>query len=711
MVERTKIFVSYSSDDRQWKEELETHLKALQMELGVEYFIDDHLQPGERWFATIKDELSKANVFILLLTPAFFSSEFIRKEEIPVALKAAEEEGALLLLLTVRRSRLQALSELGEFQAVNPPSEPLNALPDHQRDVVYAELVERLEQHFTEESKAFNPPKVIEPKIESGPTSSEWVRKEYAEIQTNLRSLKLWVENTFSEWCFQDDEIYQCDVRIKEIDSLIKKVASFRASGRAEIHTIQQLKEEVNDLVGARLLVYKPSTLYSLHAAIMSHSRFIVTKVAVHYKEGARGHILDNIIALSPGIVRMEPNDTGYRGVHYIIAPNPVDSIYRGTYKYGLYEKFELQIRTLIQHAWSELQHQVIYKGSERGNIDTGPQFAMLSGFIGQCDDVLDRLADPSKLVDTQPLREGEGNPELDAIIGGITTRIENFAVSRISSTAKYHEVRQYLEEHGDDVNRIMADGFVGDRLQLGEYLLKGGHYKAAFEHYQQLVECGETNNEGWILLRLAEAADALAYEEEVKSTIKKLYVFLSENESNGERGWKLVAQASVLAWKYRAFDIANSLGTIALDSARGRDSHEDLLKSMSNKIYYSTEIAIESVIASQKKLQAQELLAPLGELIELVEELEFFDEHHTIQSVWDTLAWYYYWLAKGEHELRETDGKALERAEAHVTKAASHMARCLRYGGTLTPAQIQHSTEITVLCHRLEVPVDRVGE
>ncbi len=69
------VFISYAREDKASADELLKGLAAQHPNLRV--FSSDQLSGGENWLPKIKKELSRSNIFIVLLTPNSISSELV----------------------------------------------------------------------------------------------------------------------------------------------------------------------------------------------------------------------------------------------------------------------------------------------------------------------------------------------------------------------------------------------------------------------------------------------------------------------------------------------------------------------------------------------------------------------------------------------------------------------------------------------------------
>lgn len=85
-----RVFVSYSSKDRPYLDQLSSHLELYRKAGVIDYWIDLMLSSREEWNPQIEDEMNRANVLIMLLSPDYFATSYILEKEIPIALSCLE---------------------------------------------------------------------------------------------------------------------------------------------------------------------------------------------------------------------------------------------------------------------------------------------------------------------------------------------------------------------------------------------------------------------------------------------------------------------------------------------------------------------------------------------------------------------------------------------------------------------------------------------
>jgi hypothetical protein len=140
---RKTVFISYAHKDRKWADELLTFMAPWIRDQRCALWDDSQIKPGAKWRAEIEKTLDEATVAVLLVTKSFIASDFIAKHELPPLAARAEKGQLRLLWIAVEHSSIQA-TVLSQFQAVNDPSRPLEALSKPQRNAEMVRIAETI---------------------------------------------------------------------------------------------------------------------------------------------------------------------------------------------------------------------------------------------------------------------------------------------------------------------------------------------------------------------------------------------------------------------------------------------------------------------------------------------------------------------------------------------------------------------------------------
>ncbi|MGK6342457.1 toll/interleukin-1 receptor domain-containing protein [Chryseobacterium sp. DT-3] len=136
---REKVFVSYSHSGSSFLIDIKRHFKPFLEK--IDFWDDNNIKPGQKWKEEIKQAMSKAKVAILLVSTDFLGSDFIRNEELPELLSAAENEGAVILTVILKPCLFEEFSEINIYQAMNSPSSPVSKMDENTKEELYVNLV------------------------------------------------------------------------------------------------------------------------------------------------------------------------------------------------------------------------------------------------------------------------------------------------------------------------------------------------------------------------------------------------------------------------------------------------------------------------------------------------------------------------------------------------------------------------------------------
>lgn len=137
------IFISYSHHDKPWVSELKKFLAPLLQRDLIEIWDDREIEAGEDWTVRIEEALQSAKVAVLVVSQNFLSSRFIAEEQLPVLLDRAASEDLQILWIAVSASTVED-TEIMNYQALNDPREPLDALSTARQSKEFLKIYERI---------------------------------------------------------------------------------------------------------------------------------------------------------------------------------------------------------------------------------------------------------------------------------------------------------------------------------------------------------------------------------------------------------------------------------------------------------------------------------------------------------------------------------------------------------------------------------------
>jgi putative GTP pyrophosphokinase len=154
-----------------------------------------------------------------------------------------------------------------------------------------------------------------------------------------LQPLATELECQLREYLQGVPRIDRITARAKTVESFAKKAGTTTVNGNPKY---SQPLDQIQDQIGARIITFYRSDVDQLGEMVMKYYRSIETKNHLPESEW----------------------EFGYFGRHYVLLM-PSDLVIERVDVNHVPRCFELQIKTLFQHAWSEAEHDLGYKPGE----------------------------------------------------------------------------------------------------------------------------------------------------------------------------------------------------------------------------------------------------------------------------------------------------------------------------------------------------------
>ena len=163
--------------------------------------------------------------------------------------------------------------------------------------------------------------------------------------------------------------------RIKESDKVVDKI--YRKSSKFKNGLSLESIKNMHDTIGVRVIVYFTSQLPILDKEIRSSVLFDISQ---NYKPEAYMNT-DTLNRLGLSHLESDLKESGYSSIHYTCR-----------LKSSSLEKekrpfFEIQVRTLAQELWCELEHVLCYKPEHRPSLSATNRLQILSREVGVIDE------------------------------------------------------------------------------------------------------------------------------------------------------------------------------------------------------------------------------------------------------------------------------------------------------------------------------------
>jgi ppGpp synthetase/RelA/SpoT-type nucleotidyltranferase len=188
--------------------------------------------------------------------------------------------------------------------------------------------------------------------------------------------------NSVAELLRNHPKVHTVRTRIKNPFSLIEKIIRKTAerqkskSDKEWQFTINNYEEEITDIIGVRAIhIFKEDTT-KIHEFITGN--FDSFEQVANIRFGDDSKAFKNL-----GLT-INPRDSGYRSVHYLVKYQPMKKLHR----------IEIQVRTIFEEGYGEIDHLISYKATASEEISSN--LMMLNRLAGSSDEmasVINKLA------------------------------------------------------------------------------------------------------------------------------------------------------------------------------------------------------------------------------------------------------------------------------------------------------------------------------
>lgn len=258
-------------------------------------------------------------------------------------------------------------------------------------------------------------------------------------------------------------EVTKIEGRVKDREECVKK---FHRKYQEKLEADEQpyeIRDFISDLVGIRIVCLYEDQIALVSEVLQQHYRLI--------------EVTDKISA-----VESTEGSFGYKGLHMDLAPD--EGLLSQT-RYQPFDdfRFEVQIRSLIQDAWSVLDHKIKYKQSIPNDLKR--RINVLSALFELADREFKEIRNATAALIRQatddPLSE-ESAAETPVEQGGPVPSekvVNAFNFQRVAG----HFFRDF------DFEDYKVDGFVQDILRLSPEFTKGELQQSLVDHLKTVRE------------------------------------------------------------------------------------------------------------------------------------------------------------------------------------------------------------------------------
>lgn len=163
----------------------------------------------------------------------------------------------------------------------------------------------------------------------------------------------------------------------------------------------------------------------------------------------------------------LDDNKVGYLSIHYIAQFND-DRTILPEYEEFKELKSEIQVRTLLQHAWAEIEHDKNYKFSDVLPIDLKRRFHLVAGVLEMMDREFDNLSKEIDLyAEETKLKTSQGNFDIFidtvSLSNYLINKFENYEIDKswkneIVNNEIINELHDFGFEKISDIDIVLSE-------------------------------------------------------------------------------------------------------------------------------------------------------------------------------------------------------------------------------------------------------------
>jgi ppGpp synthetase/RelA/SpoT-type nucleotidyltranferase len=310
---------------------------------------------------------------------------------------------------------------------------------------------------------------------------------EQAAVAAYLKSLGFYEDLAQVVKRIVEESLKRRGIRVHSVEARAKNPASFGRKAALPSETDPAKPKytdplsEITDLSGVRIITYFPNTLSEIDQ--MLKEEFQITERS------------------DKGAILLEEDRFGYQSIHYLLKLTPQRA------RLPEYIPFanavtEVQVRTILQHAWAEIEHDIQYKSASVIPGEIRRRFTALAGMLEVADREFQAIQDDDKRLTVEARSRVEGglleaveitpdslNAFLDKRVGR-DDRISEFSYDWTARLLKrlgfrtLGEVDRCIRGYDDDKLSRIVTGSRQGQLTRFEYMLLAGMGENFITHH-----------------------------------------------------------------------------------------------------------------------------------------------------------------------------------------------------------------------------------
>lgn len=213
----------------------------------------------------------------------------------------------------------------------------------------------------------------------------------------------------------KNPHVHSVRYRIKDAEHVIEKIIRKRIEDSERLINLENYKIELTDLIGIRAIHLFKEEWSSIHKLITETWDLHEKPPVAYYREGDSKSYKEEFEKYD---CKIKQHPYGYRSVHYIVETKPAKNIYLA----------EIQVRTIFEEAWSEIDHKIRYPYDQTNTL-FGQFLLIFNRLSGSADEMGSYI---QFLKSQLEIREKEFQTQInekETLISDLETKIEKLDI------------------------------------------------------------------------------------------------------------------------------------------------------------------------------------------------------------------------------------------------------------------------------------------
>ncbi len=278
------------------------------------------------------------------------------------------------------------------------------------------------------------------------------IKKEYEKIEEILDAVGRFVVDQM----ISCNAIHSINYRLKDSDHLLEKIVRKKVENRDRSITDKNFRLEIRDLIGIRALHLFKEDWLSIHKYICENWDLAEEPVAF-VRHGDNKRIVN---FYKRNNCQVKEHKFGYRSIHYSLRTRPKNEDF----------VVEVQVRTLFEEAWGEIDHRVRYP-YEMDNDLLVRLSSILNRLAGDADELASYMRYFKKRDGKRQREHKRQLEEKNKVIEQLYKQIEDLAIGNLEKENLNRNIADLLKEDEsseEDFDFPWLDSFLDSDLFKG---------------------------------------------------------------------------------------------------------------------------------------------------------------------------------------------------------------------------------------------------